>query len=70
MKNTKRMEEYLEVIKKFIKENGYSPTIREIGKELELSSPATIYTMLCRMRARGLIDFQDNKQRTIILAKR
>ena len=31
---TKRQEEIVEFIKKFIVSNGYPPTVREIGKEL------------------------------------
>ena len=39
---TERQNEVLDVIKKYIADNGYPPTVREIGDILGLSSPATI----------------------------
>ena len=42
-KLTTRQEFILKAIKKLIAENGYPPTVREIGKLTNLSSPATIH---------------------------
>lgn len=62
---TNRMQQYLEAIREFIYKNGYSPTIRELRDKLNVTSTATIQNMLMRMREKGLIDFEDYKQRTI-----
>ena len=68
MKNlTKRQEDTLNVIKKFIAAHGYPPTVREIGKILNLSSPATIQVHLKCLAEKGYIAKGDNRNRTIEL---
>ena len=42
-KLTDRQYDILQIIKKLIAKNGYPPTVREIGDEAKLSSPATIH---------------------------
>ena len=42
-KLTDRQSQILTTIKKFIAQYGYPPTVREIGKSINLSSPATIH---------------------------
>ncbi len=62
---TKKQEEVLTFIKKYIVKNGYPPAVREIGKGLGLSSPATVHTHLKKLEAAGLIRKTDQKFRTI-----
>ena len=64
---TKRQEDTLKVIKKFIADHGYPPTVREIGKILNLSSPATIQVHLNCLADKGYISKGDNRNRTIEL---
>ena len=64
---TKRQEDTLKVIKKFIAAHGYPPTVREIGKMLNLSSPATIQVHLNCLADKGYIAKGDNRNRTIEL---
>ena len=64
---TKRQEDTLNVIKKFIADHGYPPTVREIGKMLNLSSPATIQVHLNCLADKGYISKGDNRNRTIEL---
>lgn len=64
---TKRQEDTLDVIKKFIATHGYPPTVREIGKILNLSSPATIQVHLKCLAEKGYIAKGDNRNRTIEL---
>ena len=52
---TKRQEEILNYIKSFMVSHGYPPTVREIGKDLGLSSPATIHTHLNNLAKKGFI---------------
>ena len=52
---------------KKIKENGYSPSIREIGSMLDGKCPATVFKMLERLRAKELITYKDKTNRTIRL---
>jgi len=64
---TKRQEEIMNFIKKFIVDHGYPPTIREIGKALDLSSPATIHAHLKNLEKKGLIKKDDQKNRSLEL---
>lgn len=52
---TKRQKEFLEFIEQFIDENGYAPSVREIGSGLGLSSTASVKKMMDRLVDGGLI---------------
>ena len=56
----------LQFIKSFMKENGFSPSFREIAAEINCSVSASYYTC-CNLRKKGIINFLDGKNRTIIL---
>lgn len=61
-----REQAIFQFIKDFLKKNGFAPNFREIAAELECSVSQSYYT--CRkLRDRGLINFLDGKNRTIIL---
>lgn len=64
---TKRQNEILDYIKKYTVSHGFPPTIREIGKALDLSSPATIHAHLANLEQKGFIRKQDSKNRAIEL---
>ena len=64
---TKRQEEILTYIKKYIVSHGYPPTVREIGKDLGVSSPATIHTHLNNLETKGFIKKEETKNRAIEL---
>lgn len=64
---TKKQAEVLTFIKKFVVNNGYPPSIREIGKGLNLSSSATVFVHLKNLEDKGLIRTTNNKFRTIEL---
>ena len=66
-KLTKRQEDTLKFIKEYIVEHGYPPTVREIAKELDVSSPATVQAHLDRLADKGYIKKGSNKNRTIEL---
>ena len=52
---TKRQEDILKVLKKFMAKHGYPPTVREIGSMLNLSSPATTHFHLNKLEEKGNI---------------
>lgn len=54
-KLTVKQEEVLQTIKKFIAENGYPPTIREIGKELNITSTAPIHFHIKNLVEKGYL---------------
>lgn len=64
---TKRQEEILTYIKEYIVKYGYPPTVREIGKALGVSSPATIHAHLNNLEAKGFIKKEEAKNRAIEL---
>ena len=66
-KLTPRQEETLKYIKEELASNGYPPTVREIGKFLGLSSPATIQVHLSNLEDKGYIKKGGNKSRAIEL---
>ena len=66
-KLTPKQSVILDILKKLIAKNGYPPTVREIGKEANLSSPATIHFHLKRLEIKGYIKQDSNKNRTLEL---
>lgn len=64
---TKRQKEILTYIKKYLAKKGYPPTVREIGNNFNLSSPATIQTHLNKLREKGYIKKDNFKNRAIEL---
>lgn len=66
-KLTRRQEDVLTYIKGYIVSHGYPPTIREIGKALDISSPATIHTHLKGLEEKGFIKKEGSKNRAIEL---
>ena len=64
-KLTDKQSVILQILKKLIAKNGYPPTVREIGEEAHLSSPATIPFLLKKLEEKGYIKKDDNKNRTL-----
>ena len=64
---TRRQKDVLNYIKEFMVSHGYPPTVREIGKDLGLSSPATTHSHLSQLEEKGYIKKSDNKNRAIEL---
>ena len=66
-KLTTKQKETLQTLKKFIATHGYPPTVRELCKELDLNSPATIHFHLKKLAEKGYIKKASSKNRTIEL---
>jgi len=64
-KLTGKQKIILDILKRLIAKNGYPPTVREIGKEANLSSPATIHFHLKKLEEKGYIRQDPKKNRTI-----
>lgn len=65
----KREKDILNFIEKQIKENGYPPSVREIGKSVGLSSTATVHGYLTKLEEKGYIKKENQKGRTLRLLK-
>ena len=64
---TARQEQVLGFIREFTHTNGYPPTVREIGSELELSSPSTVHVHLGNLERLGFIRRDPTKPRALEL---
>lgn len=67
---TRRQREMLDAIERFIQRNGYSPTLEEIGRLMDLSSLATVHKHLQNLESKGLIRRNWNHSRAIELTSR
>ncbi len=66
-KITTKQKETLNYIKKYIVNHGFPPSVREICKGMNLSSPATVHAHLRQLEKKGIIRKESNKFRTIEL---
>jgi repressor LexA len=57
---TKKQREVLDCIESFVKENGYTPSYREIAEHLGLSSPATVHQHIKTLCEKGIINTGDH----------
>ena len=64
---TKRQEDILKALMKFMAKHGYPPTVREIGTMLNLSSPATTHFHLNKLEEKGYIWKNEAKNRALEL---
>ena len=50
----------MDYIRKFSEENGYTPSVREIGKECGIKSTATVHSYLEKLQTRGYLNKATN----------
>lgn len=62
---TNRQDEIFEFIVESARRNGYAPSIREICQALGLRSTSTVHYHLTALAKRGLIEWEDGKNRAI-----
>ena len=67
---SEKQKEILEIIKTFIKKNGYSPTIREICKLANIKSTAAVHAHIKKLKAEGHITTGVDISRSIVLTKK
>ena len=66
---TKKEKAILKFIENQVVENGYPPSVREIGKAIGLSSTATVHAYLSKLEKQGYIKKEDKKGRTLKIIK-
>ena len=54
-------EKILEFVQEFVRENGYAPSVREIGAAVGLSSTASVSYQLKRLQDQGLLSAPNGK---------
>lgn len=66
-RSTSKQREILDFLRKFITENGYSPSVREICAAVGLSSTSSVHHHLAELRRQGYIAMAEGKNRTVTL---
>lgn len=64
---TKRQRQILDYVSDFSLEHGYAPSIREIGENFNLSSPATVHVHIKNLKDKGFLKANFNEARSIEL---
>jgi len=62
---TKRQRQILDFINDSSRENGYAPSLREIGDHFNLNSPATVHAHIENLKKKGLLKSSYNEARSI-----
>ena len=66
---TDRQEEILKFIQQFLQENGYPPTLREIGKRFDISSTFGVKRHLEALTKKGYLNILSNASRGITITR-
>lgn len=69
MVSNDKLIKVMDYIRKFSEENGYTPSVREIGQECGIKSTATVHSYLEKLQSRGYLSKTTNKKRSVTLAK-
>ncbi len=69
MISEEKLTRVMDYIRKFTEENGYTPSVREIGKECGIKSTATVHSYLERLKTRGLLTKAENKKRSMTIGR-
>ena len=64
---TKRQREILNYLNEFMEQNGYAPSLEEIGRRFGLSSLATVHKHLTNLQEKGFIRRTWNRSRSVEL---
>lgn len=70
MRGIEKEKEILDIIKTFINENGYSPTVREICKLANLKSTSSVHGHIKRLKAKGHLTSGIDMPRSIALTNK
>lgn len=62
---TSKQKEIYDFIISYMKENLFSPTVREIGMGVGLKSTSSVYTHLKNLQKNNLITMRESEPRTI-----
>ena len=69
MINEEKLIKVMDYIRKFSEENGYTPSVREIGKECGIKSTATVHSYIEKLQNKGYLNKTENKKRAVTIGK-
>lgn len=58
-------DQIVDYIRGYIREHGYSPSLREIGDAIGVKSVGSVKYRMNSLKEKGLVTFADRKPRTI-----
>jgi repressor LexA len=64
---SQRQQQIITFVQVFTRNNGYPPTVREIGEGVGISSPSTVHAHLAALREAGAIERMEGKPRALRL---
>ncbi len=64
-----KLTKVMDYIRKFTEENGYTPSVREIGKECGIKSTATVHSYIEKLQTKGYLSKTDNKKRAVTIGR-
>jgi len=67
---TKKQSEALEVIRQFLADHNYSPSYRDVMRDMGIKSPATAYNHVQALKEKGYISLRDGQMRSIELTEK
>ena len=59
----------LDYINRYIEENGFAPTVRDMCRDLGIKSTATAYDYINRLRDKGYLEKAENKKRAVTVRR-
>lgn len=62
---TERESQVLDIIINYIKENGYAPSVREIGDAIGFKSTSSVHAHLKNLETKGFIERKENFPRAL-----
>lgn len=69
MISEEKLTKVMDYIRKFSEENGYTPSVREIGKECGIKSTATVHSYIEKLQTKGYLNKTENKKRAVTIGK-
>ncbi len=69
MVHEEKLIKVMDYIRKFSEENGYTPSVREIGQQCGIKSTATVHSYIEKLQAKGYLNKSDNKKRSVTIGK-
>ncbi len=65
MLNKNKLLNVLDYINRYTEDNGFPPTVRDIGRDLGIKSTATVYDYINRLKDMGMLEKAENKKRAV-----
>lgn len=62
-----KLMEILEYIRRYNDENGFPPSVRDICRDLQIKSTATVYDYINRLREQGYLEKSEKKNRSVVV---